>query len=389
MGTFLHARREHLCVSRAALHSERFAAELWNAIVGLGNAPAQGSFAEAVQDTAPIDYAALLASDDVAAAFAFELMWESAKDLPEKATPFELRTIAREQWAAFVERAEQATNVSQGFGWSLDTAWAHVREVQIANGDMGKVERIARLAGRMVVALRGARAARVKGIPSEVYSVEQGNDIGRLLPSEQVLLTDPQLELVTLERIATRRAAQYAVRGTAKSSKGPLVVALDESGSMAGARNEWAKAAAVALARVASGDGRPVSVIHYSTSTVRQPLRPGDSGALMKMIQHFLGGGTAIALALNVAVDEVKALTAKGQKGADIILVSDGIDGNSAAQAEAVHAALVLGVRLWTVAIACEIPAESPLRSKAASYVRLGRADLSDERSVVSLVGAT
>jgi len=87
-------------------------------------------------------------------------------------------------------------------------------------------------------------------------------------------------------------------------------------------------------------------------------------------------------------VDEVKSLAAKGQKGADIILVTDGIDGNSAAQTEAVQAALALDVRLWTVAIECEISDDSPLRSKAASYTRLGRGDLTDEKSVIPLAGA-
>jgi len=138
MGTFLQARRQHLTVSHAAARNERLAAEMWNAIVGLGEAPAQGSFLEAVQDTAPVEYAATLASDDVAAALAFDLMWEQAKNLPENATPFELRTMAREQWAAFEGRAKQATDLSSGFGWSLETAWAHVREVQLAKGDMGK-----------------------------------------------------------------------------------------------------------------------------------------------------------------------------------------------------------------------------------------------------------
>jgi len=389
MGTFLQARREHRAVARAADQDAALAGDLWNAIVGVGSEPLAGSFAEAVQDTAPVEHAALLAGDDVAAAYAFEQMWSCLPRLPAGATPFELRTIAREQWAAFDAQARRTEHLAMGFGWDISAAWTHTREVELARGDMGQVERIARLAGRMYAALRGARASRVNGVPSEVYSVEQGNDVSRLLPAEQVLLMEPVLETVVLERIASRRAAQYAVRGDSKKSKGPLVVALDESASMHAFRNEWAKAAAVALSRVAFDERRPVSVVHYSTSTVHQAIRPGDTEAVLRMIRHFLGGGTAIGLALGVAVQQVRQLAQRGQKGADIILVTDGVDGDQASQEAAIQEALALGVRLWTVAIECEVPETSPIRAKAAQYSRLGGAELTDGKSVALLAGAT
>ena len=388
MGTFLHAKRQHRTVAKAAAENPRLAADLWNGILGIGTVPIAGSFAEAVLDTVPLEHAALLATDDVAVAFAFDVMWAQARSLPAAATPFELRTLAREQWVTFTEQAEQAEKLSSGFGWGLSAAWAHASDVRLAQGDMSQVERIARLAGRMYLVLRGAQASKIHGVPSEVYSVEQGNDLGRLLPVEQVLLMDPLLETVALERIASRRASQYAVRGTTKVSKGPLVVALDESGSMGGHRNEWAKAAAVALARVAADEKRPVCVVHYSTSTVVQPLAPKDTAAVLKMIQHFLGKGTAIGLALGVAVQQVRELAQKGHKGADILLVTDGIDEDEQAQAAAIQEGHALGARLWTVAIECDIDVRSPLRAKAAHYIRLGRSDLADGKSVRTLAGS-
>lgn len=387
MGSFLKAKREHRTVKRAAAENAFLAADLWNAILGLGAPPAQGSFAEAVQDTIPVEHMALLSTDDVAGAYAFDLMWGTARNPPPNATPFELRDLARELWKTFHAQAEKTEHIASGFGWGIAAAWAHTEDVKLAQGDMTQVERIARLAGRMYVALRGAQARKIHGVPSEVYSVEQGNDLARLLPAEQVLLTEPVLEIAALERIASRRAAQYAVRGTTRVSKGPLVIALDESGSMGGTRNEWAKAATVALVRVATVERRPVSVVHYSTSTVIQPLPPGDTEALLKMIRHFLGGGTAIGLALGVAVQQVRELAQRGQKGADVILITDGIDGDVTAQANAIKEGDAIGARLWTVAIECDIPETSPVRSKAAHFIRLGRKDLS-EKSVTLLAGA-
>ena len=291
-------------------------------------------------------------------------------------------------WAEFGERAGRVTNLAEGFGWNTSAAWTQARDVELAGGDMKEIERIARLAGRMYVALRGARARRVHGVPEEVYSVEQGNNVSRLLPAELVLLTDAVLETTVLERIASRRAAQYAVRGSAKASKGPLVVALDESSSMHGDRNAWAKAAAVALARVAAGERRQVAVVHFSSSAVAQALPPGDAKEVLRMVRHFLGGGTAIGMALDVAVSQVRALAQKGDRGADIILVTDGIDGDTTAQEAAVAEALGLDVRLWTVAIECDISPRSPLRSKATAHVCLGGPQLGDAGSVALFVGA-
>ncbi|TKC93366.1 vWA domain-containing protein [Polyangium fumosum] len=388
MGTFLQARRRHLCVKEASFEDAEKAGDLWNAIVGLGRDPPTRSFAEAVRDTVPAEYMAFLALDEVGAAYAFGLLWKAGKHVPEGASAFEMRSAAREEWATFDKKAKQVKHLSDGFGWDLSAAWAQVRQVDAAGEDMDRVERIARLAGRMFASLRGAHANKVHGVSGEVYSVEQGNDVARLLPAETVLLTDPQIEIVALERIASRRAAQYAVRGTTKKSKGPLVLALDESGSMSGIRNEWAKAAAVALARIASEENRPVAVVHYATSTVVQVVKPNDSAGIVKMILHFLSGGTAIGLALGVAVDQVKALAQKGQHGADIILVTDGIDRNEEEQKKSVDAASTIGARLWTVAIECSIPEDSPLRKKAAQYTELNDKAMTEGSSITLLAGA-
>ncbi len=380
MSAFLAARREHQVLVSAAAKDEGRAEGLWNAIVGVGSP--RTPLAEAVADTAPLPHAALLGSDDVAAAYAFDLIW----GLEEAGlSPFHLRCLVREVWAKFEKKARSTAEIGAGLGWDLSAAWTHACDVSLSHGNMAEVEAIARLAGRMYAALRGAKSSRVAGVPGEVYSVEQGRDVGRLLPSELVLLTEPVMETVVLERIASRRAAQYAVRGDSPQAKGPLVVALDESGSMRGQRNEWAKASAVALSRVALSEKRAVSVVHYATSTVVQPL--GSPDAALRMIRHFLGGGTAIGLALGVAVDEVKRSARKGQKGADVVLITDGVDVEEVAIARAVTAARSFGIRLWTVAIECDIAPSSPLRSEATDYTRLRSLDL-HESTIVRLVGA-
>ena len=391
---FLKARHEHASVKNAAMVDPGDAGDLWNAIVGLGSDPLAGSFAEAVRDTMPERFAALLGTEDTAAAYAFGIVWAKFRDhrlvalRGQNGFGLRLRDHARSCWEDFARKADDVSELAQGFGWDDSAAWASAQNIQTARGDMALVQRVAKLAGRMYASLKGARATKIAGVAGEVYSVEQGRAIDRLLPSTLAMLSDSVLEGVVLEQIATRRAPQYAVRGTAKRSKGPLVMAIDESGSMVGARNEWAKAAAVAVARVAAEEGRAVSVVHYSTSAERQALRPRDGASVVQMIQRFLNGGTMISLALSVSTDEVKMLAKKGERGADIILVTDGIDGDEFGHAKAIDDAAAIGARLWTVAIECDISENASLRSRAASYVRLGAADMTSGASVNLFQGA-
>lgn len=377
--SFEIARREHQIVAEYAARGAALAEDIWRGIVGLDTTAAGA--AEAMRDTVPERFATMLACDAVPAAYAFGLAVREFRG--EMRTSLERRDAARRVWACFAEKADAVAEVERGFGWDMSAAWRSVQDVRGVSGDLEMVARVARLAGRMYGVLRGARATKVAGIAGEVYSVEQGNDVSRLLPAELALLTSPDLEPVILERLATRRAGQYAVRGEAMRSKGPLVVAIDESGSMHGARNEWAKAAAVAICRVAAEEGRPVAVVHFSTSAVAQDLRPSDPASVLKMIRTFLSGGTAIGLALGVAADTVARLAKKGHRGADVILVTDGVDGHAEAHTRAIdRLADEHQARLWTVAIECSIDEALPLRAKAAGYGELGREGLTDAGSV-------
>ncbi|MFO0590485.1 MAG: hypothetical protein U0441_23285 [Polyangiaceae bacterium] len=388
MRTFTSAAPSHSALCEARDTNPRLAESLWNAILGQGMTPQGGSYAEALQDTTPLQHLRRLLTDDVAAAYAFSEHWRTACALSGAATPFELREKARAAWEPFVCRASTADVFDEGFGLDASASWAHAREVETTGGDLAVLERIARLAGRMHATLCGARAKRVAGLPPEVHSVERGNDIARLLPSELVALGEPLLELVLMERLAGRKAAQYAVRGDMRADRGPLTIALDESGSMHGARNEWAKAAAVALTRVAWRERRNVAIVHYARSTVTHDLLPGRASLLLGVVRHFLSGGTDTALGISEGTRAFDALSKKSLGDGDLVLVTDGVDSAASAQATAIESLHQHGARLWTVAIECTVASDSPLRGKAAGYVRLGAPDLTDPASVLHLATA-
>ena len=378
---FEQAIKAHYAVGQLASMNEGRARALWAACSG-EDPRAPGTAAEAVADTLPAELAPVLKVEPSAAAFAFKAM--TAVDGAR--TPFEMRERARKAWKAVEEHAAQLGRIEEGFGWDRSAAWKHEREVKARGESMVNIERIARLAGRMYAALKGNAARKIPNAPAEVYSVTLGNDVSRLLPSESGQLGVAGLDLPVLYRIASKKAAVYAVRGDRPASKGPLVFLLDESGSMHGPRNEWSKAAAIAIARVAAEDKRPVAVVHFSTSISVQYLDPRSPAGVLEMITTFLSGGTYIAGALREGVRQVAALQRMGKKGADLVVVTDGIDELSG-QKGALDDAAALGARLFTVAIECEIRESDPLRARASTYTELGDEMLSAE-GVIALAGA-
>lgn len=372
------------CEEEAA-SNERNAAAVWDAIVGAESAPPADSPAECASDTMPEQHRALLVENEPAAAVAWSLL--ELVYVSQEITPLARRDLARAAWERFEEQASTVEKMALGFGWSLGDSWQVWRDIGQA-GNTADVTRIAELAGRFVVALKGAVASRVAGAMGDLHSVEQGADLSRVLPSERMLMADPVTEPMFADRLESRRLMQYSVRGRAPAGRGPIVMAIDESGSMHGRRNDWAKAATLAVAQVAKAGKRPVSVVHFATGCVEHELDPSNVEQVLRTIRSFLNGGTSIGLALERALEQVKALAKKGDTGADIILATDGIDGSESRIVAAVEALRAYGARLWLVAIECRIHEGHPLRAGAETYIELGVESLTDPTSMVSLKGA-
>src|SRR2546422_2888347 len=109
-----------------------------------------------------------------------------------------------------------------------------------------------------------------------------------------------------------------------------VYLCIDNSGSMAGDKEVWAKASALALAHLALAEGRPVEVVLFGDAA--DPLRvvsmrPEDDGStrlekLMDVASYFLGGGTDFVKPLSHVLD---ALEMGHHTGSDLLFVSDGL----------------------------------------------------------------
>src|SRR5205085_9702262 len=121
-------------------------------------------------------------------------------------------------------------------------------------------------------------------------------DPGRLLPHELVKLAVPEFELDALRRLVERQCQCREYSATEPVAKGPIVVAVDESGSMEGEKAHTAKALALALAWVARRQRRWVALVAYSGDSGERllalPPSRWDEAALMDWLAEFIGRGS-------------------------------------------------------------------------------------------------
>lgn len=187
--------------------------------------------------------------------------------------------------------------------------------------------RITNLAGRFRRFAQSRQRQKAAG-REEVTGIHQDGDPSRLLPMELVGLLDPETEMSVLRRIAERQSwcREYSCREPV--GQGPVIVVVDESGSMAGERNETAKALALAMAWIAQRQKRWCVLIAFSGDTGERilPLLPGrwNQDELMGWLEAFLGGGSDLDIPIREMPEFFERLKAPRGK-TDLIFLTDAV----------------------------------------------------------------
>jgi uncharacterized protein with von Willebrand factor type A (vWA) domain len=156
--------------------------------------------------------------------------------------------------------------------------------------------RICVMAGKYKQLAQGLHKARSKNGFEEVTGLESGGDISRLVPSELMKLGIPELELDLMRRLVERQCLCREFEAQERVGLGPVVLVVDESGSMVGHRNESAKAIALTLAWIARKQGRWCGLVAFSGGTGHRvlslPPERWKQVDLLDWLQSFLGGGS-------------------------------------------------------------------------------------------------
>lgn len=280
-----------------------------------------------------------------------------------------LRGAAQEAEAVIQEIADAmgglGVGMGQGFGaGGAARITAPRAEVVARLRSDERIRRIAKLAGRLRAQAIAKQMTKAKKYPDEIADVGQGAELSRLLPSELALLGDEDHELLLLQRITERSALQYELRGRETRVEGPIILLIDESGSMSGANDEWAKGVALALCEIAARQKRPFAVVHFDTQVSRidrfdDPTRL-DFNAVLDMATWFTGGGTDLAEALRAGLEIIREAREKNEKikRSDLVLISDGVDYDFEAQAAILDECKEEGVATYGIGISCAFPEE-------------------------------
>jgi uncharacterized protein with von Willebrand factor type A (vWA) domain len=223
-----------------------------------------------------------------------------------------------------------------------------------------KLQQLAALAGRFQrLALEQAQR-RIAPAPEELAALTQGQDLSRVTPVELVWLADARLTDWFVLKFAEQQLTQYELAAQTPEGRGPLLVALDESASMAAASGGltgelWSKAVVLALLAVARREGRDCAVLHFAGRgelfVQHFPSGAGDWADVRTCAEHFFRGGTDYEGWMNHMLTLVQD---PRYARADVICLSDGLTDIAPAvqtawqQARAAHGMRAYGVLLGT-----------------------------------------
>lgn len=238
---------------------------------------------------------------------------------------------------AAAKATREIAQVEAGIGQMAGIGSGALRSVQATPDAMRqaltrnpKLRKIAELAGRLRIRARNKQRTKTKYSPESIVDVTIGGELERLLPAELGQLVMPQTELLLMRKLLEREALQYELEGNEEQDRGPVIMAVDGSGSMQGIRNEWAMAVAIAVLEIAAMQRRPFALIHFDNQVQRvfEVPKPGNLKLpeLIEMVCYFSGGGTDFAAPLSRAHQMIAAGVRKDGTfaKADVMLVTDG-----------------------------------------------------------------
>lgn len=260
-----------------------------------------------------------------------------------------VRVAVRQACEQAAEQAEQMQGVlgAWGKGPGSPAAVDGKTAALLANKLSGKAfQKFLEMVGRALRAASAIQSSKLEKVPHELCGIELGKNPLKALPQELALLNHPKFKLSFYRKASEGALLSRKMKGNEKSKKGPIVVALDESGSMADCI-AIAKAIAVACFWVAKKQKRGFALVRFSSQAKTvEKLEPKDLPALLS---EFMSGGTEFLPAFREIVRVIEK--EKGKKNADVVFISDGGCYDSRATSFIKRKKAKLGFRVFSLGI--------------------------------------
>lgn len=228
---------------------------------------------------------------------------------------------------------------------------------------------ILRKAGKLVRMAERKLSAKSPQGADVVVGLEVGAELPRVLPSALAGLLHPVLKTLVLKGIAERTLPQYRMEGKIPQGAGPVVILVDESGSMQGDGERWAKAAVLACISLAAKQGREVAIVMFnggisaawdvspdgrtfalSHASPKDGRRTpaGDRGSLaLDLCRRYASGGTNFDRPMVWGLDYLESRNPK----ADLLFVTDGMASVGEITMQRIQKAKEAGLRIYGLTV--------------------------------------
>lgn len=232
------------------------------------------------------------------------------------------------------DEMEQLATIRRGVGCE-DADWKRMNPAErIALAERLKklpnMNELADMVGRMKRFAMGQQDTKFNDKDDEIYNLEMGDNIRRVVPNELALLGHPATKYEFYRKFADKELMQYKVRGVENVGKGPIVCAIDNSGSMSGMPEKWAKAVAEALRRICKEQDRDFFAMYFGSNRDRRrydfPKQEVNIERVLDFLSVTAGGGTEFDGVLTEALAKARDQFDQGGKSAaDIVFITDGL----------------------------------------------------------------
>lgn len=223
------------------------------------------------------------------------------------------------------EAKEAIDGLKQGFGPSVYYFTDDLKEFEEALSWTQELRRFARALGRLSASRFRKRLEKAAEGAEEIYDVEMGRDLARLLPYELVKLAEPALSRIFWLDFIQRKLLTYKLTRRMPLGRGSKIFLIDLSGSTHGTphvRQALEKLIALALT-LYSKKGRAFGVLYFHTAVETLFLdNPPTTEQWLDLATRWGKGGTSFPGPLRQAV---KLIETKDEfRKADIIFLTDG-----------------------------------------------------------------
>lgn len=180
------------------------------------------------------------------------------------------------------------------------------------------------LIGRYKEAALVEQKRKSKEISIELESIKTGKDFQDALPSEKMALCNEITKKDFERKMTENQLLTYDKESHYQKHKGPIIICIDESGSMQGDKETWAKALAVGILEIAQNQKREFACIPYD-SRVRKVIEIKkdeiNPQKILEIAEEKASGGTDFESPLREAS---KLIDKSNFKQADIVFITDG-----------------------------------------------------------------